>query len=347
MNPRIPGTRGIAREGVNAAQALFERAGCVFQEVAQQNDFGKDAYVDIAERGVVTHLCVALQIKSRESFRLANGDYSVPIEKHASTWRHSTVPVFGLVFDPKDRLLRWADLTGYLRKNPHQETGNVPVSRASVLTEQTLRSEFRAAVSEYAGSVSAGAITLKLLSTSEPLQADAVFDAWALGRHDARYLILLRRLVLELRPRAARRAIAALSHAAPHPDILWTKDNWIPPEVESQVHPSFRWSPEELVYMLGVLETEEWGRGTLGQCLDVLLYEDPNVVPKLRIAIGFLLADGDTTRAVRAATVLFAHSHDARGELSHLLATHPRLAEDEWFEGVSEAVREDGHFSLY
>ena len=30
---------------------FFERHGCVFQEVAQQNDFGKDAYVDIGDDG--------------------------------------------------------------------------------------------------------------------------------------------------------------------------------------------------------------------------------------------------------------------------------------------------------
>jgi hypothetical protein len=40
-----PPERITAREGINAAQTFFERHGCVFQEVAQQNDFGKDAYV--------------------------------------------------------------------------------------------------------------------------------------------------------------------------------------------------------------------------------------------------------------------------------------------------------------
>jgi Domain of unknown function (DUF4365) len=81
---KTPTTRIVAREGINAAQAFFESAGCVFQEVAQQNDFGKDAYVDIGEDGIVTHLCVAIQIKSGEFFRSANGDYFVPIQNHAS-----------------------------------------------------------------------------------------------------------------------------------------------------------------------------------------------------------------------------------------------------------------------
>lgn len=84
---KIPATRTVAREGVNAAQTSFGRYGCVFQEVAQQNDFGKDAYVDIAGERTVTHLCVALQIKSGESFKTARGDYPIPVEKHAESWR--------------------------------------------------------------------------------------------------------------------------------------------------------------------------------------------------------------------------------------------------------------------
>lgn len=51
MTPRIPKNRGIEREGVVETQLFFERNGCVFQEVALQNDFGKDAYIDVASNG--------------------------------------------------------------------------------------------------------------------------------------------------------------------------------------------------------------------------------------------------------------------------------------------------------
>lgn len=48
--------RVTSREGINAVQAFFERNRCVFQEVAQQNDFGKDGYVDLGNGdGVVTN----------------------------------------------------------------------------------------------------------------------------------------------------------------------------------------------------------------------------------------------------------------------------------------------------
>ena len=58
-------------------------------------------------------MCVALQIKSGVSYRTGKGDYVVPVEHHADLWRRSTVPVFGMVYDPDDLQLRWVDLTGY------------------------------------------------------------------------------------------------------------------------------------------------------------------------------------------------------------------------------------------
>ena len=109
VSVKVPTTHAVSREGVNAVQALFESGECVFQEVAQQNDIGKDAYVDISQEGLVTGTCAALQIKSGESFRASHGDYFITVGKHSDSWRGSTVPVFGLVYDPSDRLLRWAD----------------------------------------------------------------------------------------------------------------------------------------------------------------------------------------------------------------------------------------------
>src|SRR5579862_4172720 len=142
--------RDLSREGVNAVQGFFERHGCVFQEVAQQNDFGKDGYLDLGERGLVTFLCAALQIKSGASYRTTNGDYAIPVKDHANNWRSSTIPIFGLVYDPDDRQVRWVDITGYLRERPEQANASIPVSRGSTLDEISLRTVFKAALTRYA-----------------------------------------------------------------------------------------------------------------------------------------------------------------------------------------------------
>lgn len=341
----VPDNRKTSREGVNAAHAFFERHDCVFQEIDQQNDFGKDGYLDYGEAGKITALCSALQIKSGTSYRTAKGDYFIPVDNHAESWRRSTVPVFGLVYDPDDVLIRWVDLTGYLRAHPDQSGGSVPLPGYHVLDVTSLRGAFQGALKayEFRGH---GILTLNLLSPGR-LQTDAVYDAWALSRSDPKYLLILRRFLMDLLPEALRRAIFLLSHVGSHPNVLWTKDNRISVQAENYLLPAFRWSPEEVAHMLTAVDPQDWGYHTLGECLDVLFYEDPNIVSKLRIAVKLLQQSSDIDCATRAATLALAHARDKRQELSRLMQEYPSLMEDEWFRDVATAVEESGEYSIY
>lgn len=337
--------RVISRDGVNNVRLFFEHRGCTFQEIDQQHDFGKDAYVDLANEAGITPLCIALQIKSGTSYRNSKGDYFVPLDNHADIWRRSTVPVFGIVYDPDDSQIRWVDLTGYLRAHPEQIDGSIPVPGGHTLDDQSLRGAFTNATRVYLAR-GAGDLTLNLLSLN-PFQVGAVYDAWALSRSDPKYLLILRRFIMDLLPESLRRAIWLLSHVGSHPNIFWTKDNWIRPEAETQLLPSFRWSPEEIAHMLKAIDYSDYGPGTLGECLDVLLCEDRNVISKLHIAIKLLLEEDDATQAVRAATLALTHSHDQHGELAILTKSYPMLLEHEWFQGIVASIHEGGIFSLY
>jgi Domain of unknown function (DUF4365) len=342
---QIRSIRVTSRDGVNVARLFFEHQGCTFQEIGQQHDFGKDAYVDLADEAGITGLCVALQIKSGASYRNSKGNYVVPVDDHADIWRRSTVPVFGIVYDPDDSQLRWVDLTGYLRAHPEQTAGSIPVSGRHTLDQLSLRGSFANAVRAY---IARGAsdLTLNLLSPDR-FQLGAVYDAWALSRSDPKYLLIVRRFIMDLFPESLRRAIWLLSHAGSHPNVFWTKDNWINPEAEKQLLPSYRWSPEEIAHMLRVVDHSDYGRGTLGECLDVLLYEDPNVVLKLHITIKLLLEVPDTTQAVRAATLALTHSRDQTQQLTLLTRDYPALMDHEWFRDLAAAIDESSNLSLY
>lgn len=337
--------RITSRDGVNAARSFFEHHGCRFQEIDQQQDIGKDAYVDLADKAGITPLCVALQIKAGASYRTEKGAYAVPVGDHAELWRRSTVPVFGIVHDPDDKQLRWVDLTAYLRAHPEQHGGSVPVVGRHTLDEMTLRGSFSSAVRAY-GAHGTTDLVLNLLSL-DPFQTIAVYDAWALSRSEPKYLLLLRRFIMDLAPEALRRTIWLLSHVGSHPNIFWTKDNWIKPEAEGVLLPSFRWSPEELAIMLRAVDHSDYGHGTLGECLDVLLYEDPNIVPKVRLAVKLLLKDLDHTQAVRAASLALTHSRNQREELVRLGKTFPALLDHEWFQDIAASINEGGNLSLY
>ena len=99
--------------------------------------------------------------------------------------------------------------------------------------------------------------------------------------------------------------------------------------------------------MIRAIEVEDWGRGTLGQSFDVLMYEDPDIVSKLHTAVGIVLRAPEVEVAVRVATVALSHSRDARRELSLLVQDYPVLMEAEWFQAIASSVQEFGEFSLY
>lgn len=337
-------SRTTSRAGVRACAAFFEDHHCVFQEVDQQNDFGKDAYVDLLHTQASVGHCVALQIKSGPSYRQERG-YVIPIEKHASTWRESTVPVFGIVFDPGIHRLCWVDLTGYLRANPQVQSGNVVVPDDNVLDDSHF-SAFCRAVADYRP-LPSNTLYLDLLSDSEPRQAQAVLDAWALCRRDARYLLLLRRLILEFSGPVVPFLIQRLSLAAGHPDVFYTAQTWLPPPIQARARASFRWSPAEVAHMARAIHHEDWGRGSLGQCLDVLLVDDPNTLVNASDALGLLLATGDLEQAIRLLILGLSYSDDPRAYLDTLCARYPPLMGHWIITELNEQLRENNHVSLY
>lgn len=346
ISPRISLNRRIEREGINAAQAFFERNNCVFQEVALQNDFGKDAYLDVTRAGAFGPLCIALQIKSGRSYRSNSGDYLIPLDHHAATWRNSTVPIFGIVYDPDDKELRWTDLTAYLRDNPGKNTGSVPVAPSSVLTETSLVGEFVGAIHKYS-SGGGNRIVLNMLSAVAEQQISAVLDAWALGRGDARYLLLLRRVMAELSPEAMRRAIWVLSHATLHPDIFWTSENWIPEHVKIRVRASFRWSVEEISHMFLALTVEETGRGTLGQSVHMLLLEDRSVLENMKRSVVQLWRASQTDHAMHVLVTMLASTENPSEILEEMIAQHAELLENDWLRDIRAALLEHNYLDLY
>lgn len=343
--PKISLNRRTDRAGVNAAQSFFEENDCIFQEVELQNDFGKDAYVDITSEGILSPLCVALQIKSGNSYRARSGDYLIPIGRHGDTWRNSTVPIFGIVYDPDGGALRWVDITGYLRENPGKNSGSILVSSLSVLTEESLSGDFGAAIQKYSPG-SDVRILENLLSEEEEQQTSAVLDLWARGRVDSRYLRLLRRVVPDLSFAATRYAIWALSHVTSHPDIFRTSRNRISHDVADRVRMSFRWSVDEICHMFMALNIEESGRGTLGQSLHMILLEDNTVVDSMEQCVDKLLQASEPDHAMHVLITMLASVDNPRGTLREMTARHAELRGD-YSQELMESLREDNSLHLY
>jgi hypothetical protein len=347
--PSLRANRITERAAVNAARVFFEDNGCIFQEVSGDNDYGKDAYVDLTLGNRVTGLCVALQIKGGESYRRKGSGYVIPLDAdHAEVWRSSTVPIFGIVHDPSDGKLRWCNISEFLNSAEGEGLpGSVPVEASALLNEAALHREFAAAV-EHARVLKADHVLLQVLSESERVNLSAVRDCLALGRADARVLIGLRYLIRALSPRALHNAIVVLSHATPHPDILWHPGNWIPPHVEEQIRGHFRWLAEEVVEFLKLCPLATFERGGLGQCLYMLLIEDPGIKATMRKACVLALEAGHGETAFTALYLwLYWERKNAKPAYASFTAEHPQIREVENAEDFEEVLLEAGELDLW
>lgn len=312
-------------------------------EVPQQLDFGRDVLVDVAERrgdgeATLTGELFAAQVKGGNRYRRADG-YVVPVGDHMHYWTNSSVPVIGIVWDPEDERCRWVNLTAYLREHG-------PVAQVPVATEATLDDEGQ--VAALLASIRAPAPLEGVLhgfgSLDQRDQVAAVRDCFAIGRSDAGVLIALRRIFLSLSPEAKRVALLALSHCTPHPDIFWNKKtNWIEPPIKNAVVAQFRWTSHEVATLLGLVD--EFGRGSLGQCVFHVLVEDPGLLMTIREVLIAGAAEPQTL--LNGLLVSLYLAEDPVFEFGVLLREAPHLENVPNLTDLRDHVREHGMVDLF
>jgi hypothetical protein len=220
-------------------------------------------------------------VKGGESYRRSSG-YGIPIdEDHVNVWRQSSVPVAGIIYDPDDKKLRWCNISDYLRNISESLPSFIPVDATRILNQESLESDFRKCFQSYHRQMVAGPALLQLTSNDESARTVALLDCFALGRSDARLLILLRYLLGMFKDDNLRLAIRILAHATPHPDIFWHKGNWIPETVCAEVKAHLRLSEDEIAYLMKAIPSEDWQRGGSGQDLYSILCVDPSIEKKM------------------------------------------------------------------
>jgi hypothetical protein len=133
-----------------------------------------------------------------------------------------------------------------------------------------------------------------------------------------------------------------LSHATDHPDIFWHDKNQLPSLVKTKTRRSFRWSPEEIAHLFSAVEVDDYGRGSLGQCWEMLLLEDPQISTKMPDAIRLLASLGEWEIAVQAGMFALQSADKPAEKLKLLLDDFPELAENQTFREAAWVVDEFG-----
>jgi hypothetical protein len=274
-------------------------------------------------------------------------------------WRSSTVPIVGMIYDPASGTIRWRNLTGLARSRVMPDDTYIPQPQSDELTEVMVSEvlddqTFDTFVNQLEAYLAATADSayLLLLDPDDTVRRRGVFNCWTLGRHDPRPLILLRRLLPSLEERSLVDGICVLAHATSHPDIFWTKQNWISPLVEEAIRRSFRWLPDELAELVNTVETmdeggTDWQRGGLGQSLWSIMVVDPELCSKLPAAIRSCVEAGWIQAAIRLVVCYQYLTDNPVADVDAVMAAHPALAENEMAGWVVEELHERGRFPVY
>jgi hypothetical protein len=289
--------------------------------VPTERDIGIDGFVQVTDdEGKPTGDVFAVQVKSGASYLRATGG-AVPVDDHRELWKNASSPVIAVIHDPATGAMWWANASDELDHNPILTTVAVttplPAGDQDVmplLRSVRLHADFRFGVPRGIGSADVDE------------QVAAAWQSLMLGFRSSHALIALRRVLVSLDPVARAHAVESLAHCTPHPDIFWSKDTLLPRAVRDEVCATFRWSLEELVALLEVIDENGIDRGSTGQSMYMLIYEDPRCAALLRKGAVDLLARDDEL-AGWAAYLAVAHAEDQRAEWNLLLGLEGALAD--------------------
>jgi hypothetical protein len=341
--PTVTSSWVVGRQGVNAFERRCLELGWVFHETPQQSDFGKDGYVDFTHNTTMTGPCVAVQIKGGRSFRNSDGYNLRASDSQRRFWEMSTVPVFGIVWDPDSNGLHWCDITGTLRKQGYQ--AQLHASRCNELNS----TEGAASFKEYAIACSiAGPVALALASDDPLLQVAAVEDTQAFGKRDPRYFVLLRRTMFALHEDALDHAIYVLGKLTMNPDAYFDK-LWFGMTVCQDIRRQFRWTVSEAILLLGRIENDGVNRATFGQNIYWLIVGDDNwdyvsIVQEATI-LAATLGNEHAAGWDLYLSVFWAAEHGER-RLDEFLKRQPLLKFVWSYEAIRDLLAKDGRVEI-
>jgi hypothetical protein len=350
---------------MRAVVDALESANLVVQPVETENDFGRDAFVELVRDGDLTGKVIGIQVKSGMS-HLVGGRWLIPgADSDFTLWRESSVPMFGMVWDPSAGAIRWVDLSKCAREfdaassTDHPSGGTFlkgPYGKTSVVVPELNRLDLDPVPFIEAAMTAcevAPTLPTPLLLSDDLAQVEVgLLDCFALGRSSALAFQLVVGLFDHLPREAVPLAVWALAHATTHPDVVWTSDNWVSGEVKDRLHITTRWNDEDVSRLLDQVSHEEGlARGSVGQSVYHILTLDSHVEGRLfRVAVdagrGAAGVDRHKVRFWAAAILLFRAGDDAHEVLRRLLSAAPDIRTVRHFESLIEAVREHGVVTL-
>jgi hypothetical protein len=311
MAPKKLRSTATERAGIHYVSGVVERANCIFQEIERRNDFGNDAIVELVEGEDVRGICVAAQIKSGQSYNTPS-ECIIPADRdHFEYWSKHSLPVVGIVHDPKENQAYWVGITGILKSdlmrvrngpftirftkselNRFDDDGFTTFFLPRFLRKPILLPRDRALRFVEAGTAEMRNIGLRALLDGH---RDRV-ETWD---------VLIAAFQSSERDDLSPFLVYALSLIPGHGDIFWHPGNIIDEGLRKRLRERLaQFGRAEVAKLLSQVGEEGFQRGSVGQGVDAIV----SLVPASGRILASIVNDGREDSDVRAnALVLWAY----------------------------------------
>lgn len=321
---RRPKAKATSRKGINHVRSVVEECNCSFQEITQDNDLGNDAYIEFIHDEEASSFCVAVQVKSGKSFLRKNYAVIPSDKRHFEYWRNHILPIAGIVHDPEKGVSYWTNITRFLRENPTiVDSGPYRIllpyshtfeaSKFDEFVQDFMLFNLKGTLEENFG------ISLRYLANVENENdvVEAVKSLFFFHRDKDATWFYLNPYISRTRNIDVRRLIISyLSIAVGNPDHLYGPNLRYDQEIAKYCTKQIT-QLANVAFICDLLESvdeEEFRRGSIGQCVHILLEPVQGIIDKLlTILLETTRLDGIRYGAL-CLHVLLSKAHDENVE---------------------------------
>jgi len=133
----------LGKRGIDLIQTMVDDNDCFFHEIKQENGVGIDAIIELSNKGVLTGVNVAVQIKTGDSYiDYLNKKCTIPIGKHKNYWKNHALPVYGLACVLKNNCFYYVDIKNYIIVHEKEiDNGDIKSIQFNIALHNTITSK--------------------------------------------------------------------------------------------------------------------------------------------------------------------------------------------------------------
>lgn len=353
-----PETSGTASLGVHHVGKVIASCNSIFHLVHQENDVGNDGFIEFTINQETVGCCIAVQIKSGESY-VRGEKFVIPSDKsHFDYWRSLNLPVVGIVYDPQSDSARWVDITQFLKressKNPASFT--IPLPSDNHFDSQhyeEFKRHFLTYRSHYGDDLHFAQALSDFSTLNEEMRCElGVRSLFAFHRsRPPTWYYLISSLRNFRSHQLLRRLIIFISHIPGHPDIFWCAGNNLNEQTRRIAEEYIRTllTRDDVIMLLEGIDDGGIDRGQVGQCVDSII----SIIHDRYIFLESILSDSMIEEKTRywAALLLVSYLQTRQNArcINALTQSADTFSEDfrDSIDGLLESLRSGNEMYLY